>query len=143
AALGICHALVTHADGTMVSNSNPAKVGETITVYAVGFGRNGAFSGYSPRVPNGLGGNWGLTFEYVSTLTDYPFLFGEPTAYSRAMIGVIADWIGAIPGYVGLYQINIKVPPAPGNKYEPCGGNGNADITFSLNSVTLYICVQP
>jgi hypothetical protein len=33
-----CHPLVTHADGTLVSSSSPARVGETITLYAVGLG---------------------------------------------------------------------------------------------------------
>src|SRR5262249_14987915 len=36
-----CQVLANHVDGTRVSNSDPAKVGETITLYAVGFGLNG------------------------------------------------------------------------------------------------------
>ena len=33
--------------------------------------------------------------------------FGDPT-YSQA--GIIVDWAGLAPGFVGLYQMNVRVP---------------------------------
>jgi uncharacterized protein (TIGR03437 family) len=138
-----CHPLVTHADGTLVSNSSPAKVGEIITVYAVGFGQIGDRSGYAYSVPIQMGpvGDFGLTFGYQIPQPGYatpPGVDIQATAY----VGVPSVWVGLTGTYVGLYQDNVTVPPAPGQVYQACSGpNGNASIGFSIN--TLYICVQP
>jgi uncharacterized protein (TIGR03437 family) len=138
-----CPALVTHADGTLVSNSSPAKVGETITVYAVGLGQIGPRSGdaYPEPIQMGPVGVFGLTFGYQIPQPGYaapPGVIIQATAYVTAP----SVWVGLTGTYVGLYQDNVTVPPAPGQVYQACGSNGNASIGFSYIN-TQYICVQP
>ena len=138
---GTCQSLVTHADGTPVSNDSPAKVGEVVTVYAVGFGAKLPATGYAPTAPIQMMAG-GVTFQYISRLAGFDTLPNEG-AYATASISVAAEWAGQVPGYVGLFQLNVKVPPAPGQSYNTCGGNGNADITFPTPTAgTLYICVS-
>ena len=48
-----CHPLITHADGTVVSSDNPARIGEGLTLYAVGLNGltpNVAPSGYPLKI---------------------------------------------------------------------------------------------
>jgi hypothetical protein len=153
-----CHALVTHGDGTLVSNSSPAKVGETISLYGAGIAgcQTGAAcspTGSAPSAPTKVLSD-SVLFTYKVSGPPPGSLSGSSTILE---ILVPPDWAGLIPGYVGLYQINVTVPPMPATVY-PCGytspygaGNGNAKITIPFypgNSQvadpgTLYICVQP
>jgi uncharacterized protein (TIGR03437 family) len=122
-----CSPLITHADGTMVSGTNPAKVGEIITVWAVGLAVQGG---------NAAGG---LVFRYLLV----PDQKGFQTTY--VYDDIEPTWAGLTPGYVGLYQINFKVPPAPAPPFQ-CAGTSQYNATF--NSIvnfnqTVGLCVQP
>lgn len=91
----------THQDGSFVTNGtipnvtgSPAKPGETLTFYGVGFGA------VSPE-----------TFPYAGQIA-------SGTANTMANVGFrIADipchtaYAGLVPGSVGLYQFNVNVPP--------------------------------
>ncbi len=99
--------------------SRPAKPGDTIVLYGVGFGP------VTPNIPAGQ-------------------IVGQSNALSSAFQIFVAGakatvtYAGLAPNYVGLYQFNIEVPNV---------GAGNAvPLTFTLaganNSQTLYIAVQ-
>jgi uncharacterized protein (TIGR03437 family) len=87
-------AIAQHSDGSLVSEQSPAKPGESLVLYASGLGvtnpavASGAASPSSPlAVPQAM-----------PTL-----LIGAESALIR--------FVGLTPGLVGLYQINMTVPP--------------------------------
>jgi hypothetical protein len=142
-----CHPLITHADGSLVSvtDSSPARVGETITLYAVGLGGALAPTGSAPSTPQQLSATLGeVDFEYNYPVPS-PTMVGILAATSAvSQTVVLPQWAGLIPGYVGLYQVNVTVPPAPAQSYLACGSIGNALVSLlQLSSGTLAICVQP
>ena len=117
----------THLDGTWVMptgavtgiTSRPAKAGETIVLYGVGFGST------NPNV------NPGQITQQLNTLVA-PILmkFGSTPA--------VLNYWGLAPQAVGLYQFNVVVPVS--------AGTGTLPVTFTLNGVagtqTLYTELQ-
>jgi uncharacterized protein (TIGR03437 family) len=99
--------------------SRPAKVGETITMYGVGFGP------VSPSIPAGQ------IVKQSNTLAEkFHVLFGGVPA--------TISYAGLAPGSVGLYQFNVVVPNV---------GSGSAiPLTFTVANFTgqqtLYTAVQ-
>ncbi|MEZ5402298.1 MAG: beta-propeller fold lactonase family protein [Bryobacteraceae bacterium] len=91
-------AYVFHADGSPVTANNPAKRDRPITLYAIGLGPT-----KGPRIGAG-----DATPADEPSLTDkVEVYFGDPR-YNGAEI--IVEWSGLVPGYVGLYQLNLRVP---------------------------------
>jgi hypothetical protein len=142
-----CHPLVTHADGTTVGTDSPARVGETITIYATGLSTGspgGPPTGTAPAKPAGVNPSLGtIFFRYPYPLEGYGSNVDAETS-----TGVTPEWVGLTGGYVGLYQINVKVPPAPGRVYPPCRQSGtslggNIYIHIVGATSTVLICVQP
>lgn len=86
-------------------NSRPAKAGDTVTLYGVGFGS------VSPSSPAGQ------LVQQLNTLT---------LALLVNIGGVPATvaYDGLAPNYTGLYQINVTIPPLP---------DGEAALTFLLS----------
>jgi uncharacterized protein (TIGR03437 family) len=95
------------ADNTLVTPSSPAKVGETIILYGVGFG---------PVTPAPAAGQ--LVQSTNSLTTPVTFFFGAAQANT--------SYFGEIPGYLGLYQFNVVVPNVASNSAVP--------LTFILGS---------
>jgi uncharacterized protein (TIGR03437 family) len=99
-------------------NSMPAKPGDTITLYGIGFGS------VTPEIPAGqiVGANNMLT-------SQLQILFGQTAA--------TISYEGLAPGFVGLYQFNVVVPNV--------GASDAVPLTFTLGSVpgtqTLYTAV--
>jgi uncharacterized protein (TIGR03437 family) len=99
-------------------NSQPAKPGDTITLYGVGFGA------VTPNVPAG---------QIVQGLTALP-------SFNISIGGVPATvrYAGLAPNYVGLYQFNVVVPSIAATNAAP--------VTFSVNGTrgtqTLYLAVN-
>jgi uncharacterized protein (TIGR03437 family) len=99
--------------------SRPAHIGETVTIYGIGFG----------PVTGGI--TAGMIVPQVNSLTSpMDVYFGSTPA--------TVSYDGLAPSFVGLYQFNIVVPTVTVNNAVP--------ISFSLNGVkgsqTLYIAVQ-
>jgi uncharacterized protein (TIGR03437 family) len=86
-----------HADGTFVApagsiaGASPAKAGETIVAYGVGFGA------VTPANPPGV-----ITTNATNELPNFSWRFGDVTA--------TVLFKGLVPGNVGLYQFNITIP---------------------------------
>jgi uncharacterized protein (TIGR03437 family) len=100
-------------------SSRPAKPGETIVIYGIGFGA---------VVPNTPAGQIApASSQLVGSLK---ILFGQTAAQVK--------YAGLAPGLLGLYQFNVVVPPVADNAVEP--------LAFTLGGVpgsqTLYTAVH-
>jgi uncharacterized protein (TIGR03437 family) len=106
-----------HANGQYVNTSNPSTRDEPLTMYATGLGATtgGAVTAgnVSPTSP-------------LAVSAPVLVYFGDP-GYSQA--GVIVDWSGLAPGFIGVYQLNLRIP---GTHLD-----GNAlPVTISIGGVT-------
>ena len=90
--------LLFHADGSFVSKNNPANRDEPLTMYAVGLGATtgGAVTPGAPSPTSPL------------AVTNNVSVFFGPPGDTRSPI--IVDWSGLAPGWIGLYQLNLRVP---------------------------------
>jgi len=146
-----CHAVVTHADGTVISSSSPALPNEEIVIYAFGLGKT------TPMVKTGQASPTPAAF--VSSGVNIQFDFRPNAGPSRPYTGVALPaplFVGLTPGQVGLYQINVRlpdrfpsVPPCDGTA-PPSGGSTNvvqSNLTIDIGGVNSFdgaaICVQP
>ena len=120
---GIGDGATLHANGSLVTTSNPAKVGETVTVYVTGLG------GVSPT----------LSGDGVAAPSN-------PLSTATENIGVFVDgnlatvtYAGLAPGFIGLYQINFTIPNGvtSGEVYLDIGdgdtGAYNSQATISVS----------
>ena len=99
--------------------SRPAKVGETITIYGIGFG----------PVTGGI--TAGTVVTQANTLTtQVQFLF-------NATPGTLS-YYGLAPSLTGLYQFNMVVPNVPANSTVPI----SVSLGGAKGAQTLYIAVQ-
>jgi uncharacterized protein (TIGR03437 family) len=125
---GIQYVVALFSDGTYVLptgaiagiNSHPAKPGDTIVLYGVGFGP------VSPSIPAGQ------IVQQLNALTALlQISFGGTPATAL-------PYAGLAPDYVGLYQFNLVVPQVAAGNAVP--------VTFTLGGVagtqTLYMAVQ-
>lgn len=96
------YAIMTTPDGVLTGiPSHPAKVGDTIVIYAVGLGPT------SPSVPTGTASPGGNDLANVPGTTQV--CFGLVTPFQQAPCATPL-FTGLTPGFVGLYQINVTVP---------------------------------
>jgi uncharacterized protein (TIGR03437 family) len=102
---GICSPLVTHANGALVGTGNPARRGEVVTIYAVGLGstRDGGNTGRVAETADPLA---------ADVLMTPVFRVNSGGVRNFTSIGnpLRADWAGLVKGFVGLYQINVRLP---------------------------------
>lgn len=147
---GICDPFVTHADGKFISSTNPARPGETIVIYAAGLGptnpplKTGEAAAQSNRAIALL--DFRLIISFRIELP--PSSPAPPVVWSPVEGWVEPVFVGLVPGYVGLYQINVTLPSRlPEQLFRGCtntriavgaGFDGPADgVTF------VDFCVQP
>lgn len=145
-----CGKIVAHADGTRVDVNHPANVGEEVVMYAFGLGQT------NPLVKSGTATpspppqfpatQFGLNFDYtpnaapsLPALLDNPFFQYTPPS---------PVYVALVPGFVGLYQANFIVPPAPAVRpYVACSGSIASNLTVTLFTTNSFdgagICVQP
>jgi uncharacterized protein (TIGR03437 family) len=105
-------------------SSRPAKPGETIIIYGIGFGAvPGSPPGQEAEAANGL------------TLPLSPkFYFGGTQA--------VVQFAGLVANQVGLYQFNVIVPNIPNNSAVPLTFTVNINGTDVAGTQTLYTAVQ-
>ena len=123
---GSCNQAITHADGSLVGpaglqGASPARPGEEITIYAVGLGPTAhSKTGQAVTIPDPL-----PTAAYLTPaiLTGTTLQFGG---------SIKADWAGLVPGFVGLYQMNMQLPATIPTSLPPCAGaeGGNVRLFF-------------
>jgi uncharacterized protein (TIGR03437 family) len=99
--------------------SRPAMVGETVTIYGVGFG---------PVTDDFTAGT--IVTQQNSLTTPVEFMFGS----TAATLG----YYGLAPAFTGLYQFNVEVPKVATNNAEPI----SIVLGGTPGSQTLYIAVQ-
>ena len=115
-----------HQNGTYVGKAglikgvtfSPAKAGEVITIYGIGFGP------VNPAVPSGT-----ITPASNTVTGAVHFLFGETQAKFQ--------YDGLAQGFVGLYQFNVTVPTVTAGDMPL-----NADVGGVSLGQNLYITVQ-
>ena len=101
-----CPPMVTHADGTLVSASEPAQAGEQLTAWVVGLGETDppAVTGQPSADPLPVRADPEIDFSFrPNALPVKPQSGPNPLAVYAALA----------QGYVGLYQVNFAVPAAP------------------------------
>jgi uncharacterized protein (TIGR03437 family) len=105
---GLRYGIIVNADGTLplpasvrLGNfvSKPARGGDTLVIYAIGFGQT------NPSVQTGAAS----PSSPLAQLSNVIVRFGVPDAFGSS-IPVSAQFAGLSPGFVGLFQINVQVP---------------------------------
>jgi uncharacterized protein (TIGR03437 family) len=121
------YVVAQHSDGTYVLpvgaisgvTSSPAKPGETVVIYGVGFGS------VTPNIPAGE-----IVTETNQISAPFEVLFGQTPAK--------LPYSGLAPNFVGLYQFNVVVPTVPASDLTP--------LTFNLAGAAgtqkLYTAVE-
>jgi uncharacterized protein (TIGR03437 family) len=83
--------IIAHADGSLVSAENPARPNEIVVLFATGLGV------VSPSLGTGA-----------------PSAGNQTAAATTVLVGgnssATVEFSGASPGFVGLYQVNFRVP---------------------------------
>jgi hypothetical protein len=135
-------AIVTHADGSLVSTTKPAQPGEELVMYAVGLGATSppVKTGVASPVPPATAARgFDLNFDYRQNAPPAPAIaspFFQPPA---------PVFVGLTPGFAGLYQINFVVP-IPAERVAPCTISAN-NLTVTLAGAMSFdgvaICVGP
>jgi uncharacterized protein (TIGR03437 family) len=105
---GLRYGIIVNADGTLPLPANiklgtyvskPVRAGETLVIYAIGFGRT------NPAVESGAAS----PSSPLAQLSNVIVRFGVPGLFDSS-IPQQAAFAGLTPGFVGLYQINVQVP---------------------------------
>jgi uncharacterized protein (TIGR03437 family) len=109
-------------DYSLVGPSNPAKAGDYIVIYATGLGS------VDPIVPAGSLAPGVAPFSVIAGNSVSVMIGGVPAATPL--------YVGLTPGAVGLYQINVQVPPGVPSGDVPlvvtAGGAVASAVTISL-----------
>ena len=126
-----CAPEIYHADATPVTAANPAKSGESLIAYAYGLGRPQVLIDAGTATPqSGLRLETPVSVRFTGLATD------EDTAV----------YSGLVPGQVGLYQVNFRVPALP-TGLPACGASRTSNLTMvirgSVSSDTVGLCAQP
>ncbi len=141
---GFCYPHVYHGNGARVTGIAPARPGEVIVIYVVGAGPT------NPSVASGVAApnppaisivNWNLGFDFqIGALA-----LGQSPA---GLIPVTPLFVGLVPGLVGLYQVNLRIPAQLPPGLAICGAfeagwNTTVRISGGFSSDSVQVCVQP
>jgi uncharacterized protein (TIGR03437 family) len=145
--------LITHADGSLVTATSPAKLGEEVVIYALGLGPT------NPAVPTGQ-----VTPSAAPTQERFEvnYAFEPNAAPSKGLIGTSVPTVcsttaiclndpafsGLTPGFASLYQVNFVIPAVSPQGMLPCGPSGiTSNLTLTIVGSTSFdgagICVAP
>ena len=119
--------VVTHADGTRVSEQNPAQPGETVVIYVVGVGDGLARMQdmQLPKPQTGAGPPSPMPGPGVAPIFDFR-PNASPSESLPARAGPFSGYAGpvaeswSVARYPGLYQVNVTIPTPPSTAV-PCG----------------------
>lgn len=133
---------VTHANGQLVSTTNPASEGEELVAYAVGLGPT------NPAVPTGQAATQPTPTAQTFRL-GFNFTADAPPSAPPLSPSQPPSFTGLTPNYPGLYQINFIVPNVP-TGLPACAGQGpnlvNTNLTVNVGGVASFdgaeICVS-
>jgi len=130
---GSCTKYITHGTGIVVDSLHPAAQGEELAVYAFGLGAPGsAATGHV--TPQGAAA---LPADSVTVTFEFPA--------SVSPISTHPAYVGLVPGFVALYQINVRVPNS-NTSLPGCNTNG-ANATMAIIAANSQdstgICVMP
>jgi uncharacterized protein (TIGR03437 family) len=91
-------ASIFHKDGQRVDQNHPATRDEPLTIFLTGMGvtTGGRVTAGQPAPASPL-----------AVTAPVQLFFGDPTIKQAA---VIVDWSGLVPGMIGVYQINARIP---------------------------------
>lgn len=98
--IGTGFAIATHADGSLLSATSPAQPGEIVVVYATGLGDTLPTPQYD-EIP--------YTAAVMEWLGDLKVSLGGAVLSADRI-----KYAGVTPTYLGLYQLNIELPPDVG-----------------------------
>jgi uncharacterized protein (TIGR03437 family) len=140
---GTCAKLVTHGNGTIVDGLHPARVGEELVMYAFGLGHT------TPELKTGEAApSPGPVIAPDAFSLNFDFRVNAPPSLPLPNSPGVAHplYVGAVPGFAGLYQVNFVVPTTMPD-LRPCAGTGLSNLTVSLYTINSFdgagICVQP
>lgn len=126
-----CEGFITHADGTMVSQLNPAHIGEELVMYAYGMGLT------SPRVSAGVPTPTPAPTVIDPAAVEFAYTSGTISAESATRSKPQNPvFVGLAPGQIGLYQVNfiVEAPTGPVADCNTMGAVGDANLTLILAS---------
>ncbi len=112
---GVGPGAILHAGYSEVSNTNPAKPGETVVMFMVGLGP------VTPQVDDGAAAPSSPVSNSVEASDTFVFL-DDGENFELAQV----QFAGLAPGFAGLYQVNFTVPTSGLN-------NGDVEIIFETN----------
>lgn len=152
---GPCQTPVYDTSGRQISITRPAKAGDVLTVYGYGLGALDAAippgdrvaTGEIPTRPlRGAGTIW-ARYNFAAN--------AGPSGAGKLQTGMRFEghlWSGVIPGAIGLYQVNLKVPAVPPG-LPRCGALLNegemvvSNLTITVGGVASFdgvrLCVEP
>jgi uncharacterized protein (TIGR03437 family) len=108
---GTAGAILHGADSSLVTDAHPAARNEVVLLYATGLGAVSPVPGTGQPAPS---------VEPLSRTTATPIV-------TIGGIGAQVSFSGLAPGFVGLYQVNVRIPPnAP---------VGNAQVTIQAGGI--------
>ncbi len=129
--------MVTHADGSNVTSTDPARPGEEVVIYAVGMGLPSGpvqTGDVSPSPAATVERPVYLQYDFRPNATPAISYFGP-----SANAALKPTFVGLTPGQVGLYQINVQLPSqfpqvAECGTFSPGSSTSrvNANLTITL-----------
>lgn len=128
---GIGDAIAEHANGTIITQDNPAQPGETIVLALTGMGTVTpavADGAVGPSNPLSYADNFSNADELLVLFNDY---INNVTAQQATV-----SYAGLYPGLAGLYQMNVQIPTTvgPGDVYIEV-------VTDAANVEQVTVCV--
>ncbi len=115
---GIGAGAVLHSDYSEVDNSNPAKPGETVTLFLNGLGP------VTPEVADGVAAPSSPLSTSVES--DSVFLYLDD---GQSFTPALVSFAGLAPGFAGLYQVNFTLPKS---------GLSNGDVSIALGTIEAF-----